>query len=137
MGTLGYGTDLHCSSDLLETMDEITDPTSVEILAEAITRRLDTPAGGLIDDPLYGLDLRAFLNRGTADSVLRQIENQVRGEVEADDRVDQATVSVAFGANFRSMTVTIRIVAVDPATGTFSMTLTVTSAAVVLEAIAA
>ncbi|HSN26434.1 MAG TPA: hypothetical protein VLT45_09115 [Kofleriaceae bacterium] len=136
MGDLGFGTDLRGASDLFDTMDEITDPNDPLIVAEAIARRLDCPAGGLIDDPLYGKDLREYLNRGTTDAELMRTAAEIRAEVMKDDRVDQAVVTVTPGGLplGSRLEISIRITPVDPRTGVFTMTLQVTSAAVVLEA---
>lgn len=138
MGTLGYGTDVSCTRDLDPTMAEV-DPFSVEALAEAIARSLDCPQGGLIDDELYGHDLRQYLNRGTTDADLVSAAGEIRAAVLRDDRVDSATVTVTpegtpFGSTLR---VKIRVVPMDPTLGEFTLTLLATDAGVLLEEIAA
>lgn len=130
----GYGSDLRCSNDLLETMDEV-DGFSTLALGEAIARRLDCPRRALPDDASYGIDLRAFLNRGTHVDAIRSLAAQVRAEVEKDDRVERATVTVAPSPSGTSMRIDVRVKPADPRLGTFSMTLAVTEASVLLEAI--
>jgi hypothetical protein len=135
MGDLGYGTDLVGASDLTASMDEITDPNSPQAIAEAVARRFDCPEGGLIDDPTYGHDIRQYLNTGTTDVELNAMASQMRVQTQLDDRVESARVKVTPGGVplGSELTATIRITPVDPATGEFTMTLTVTDAAIALE----
>lgn len=133
-GALGYGTDIACTDDLAEPMADV-DPTSTTAIAQALLRRLDCPRGRLVDDADYGLDIRGYLNRGTTVAELNALAGAVRNEVEKDDRVSSAIVQVA--ASLSSLSVRIRIVPADPNLDEFSLTLAVTSAAVVIQEITA
>jgi hypothetical protein len=75
-GPLGYGTDISCTLDLHERMDEV-DPMSTRGIAEAIVRRLDTPRGALIDDADYGLDLKGYANRGVTRDELGHVARRL------------------------------------------------------------
>lgn len=132
----GYGTDLSCQTDLAEDFGEV-DPNSMLALAEALVRRLDCPRGHLPDDADYGIDLKGAVNRGSARADLLALAGQIRAELEKDDRVDRASVSVTLSADGAQLAVKTRITPRDPRTSDFSLTLAVTSAAVLLEELAA
>lgn len=130
----GWGRDLNCASDLLETMGEV-DPFSTLALGQAIVRRLDCPRGALPDDLDYGIDLRAYLNRGTAAAEIAQLATRIRTEITKDDRIDSAVVTVTPSPSGSSLGVAIRVTPVDAQIGGFSMTLAVTSAEVLVQEI--
>ena len=93
MAATDYGTDLACVTDLDPNMAEIT---GRRVLAEALARRLTCPRGGLIDDPTYGYDLRAFLNADIDTPTLSRIAGQVAAECLKDERVVGCSASVLF-----------------------------------------
>lgn len=130
---LGYGTDLACTDELTPTCDEV-DPFSVRAIGEALYRRITTARGTLPDDLDYGLDVRGFLNRGTTAGDLAQMAGQLRGELQKDDRVDRVSVQVTAPA-LDTLSVTILVTPVDPTIARFTLTLAVTSAQVLMEAI--
>lgn len=135
-GPLGYGTDLSLATDLTDTMDTV-DPFSTRAIAEAAIRRLSTPRGALLGDPDYGIDVRAYCNRGVTDEDLRTLAARIRAELEEDDRVDAAAVVVTPSADTTSLTISIRITPFDARLTTFSLTLAVTSADVLIQELAA
>lgn len=129
-----YGVDTLGVSDWTDTLDEV-DPLSVLGISEALLRRLQTPRGTLQDDSNYGVDLRAFLNRPTTSRSVLEITSEVRGEVLKDDRVIEALVTVTFQSQ-KLLRVKVDATPADPDTGgPFTLTLAVTSGAVLLEAI--
>lgn len=130
----GYGTDISCTTDLTEEMTEI-DGFSPRALAEALLRRLDCPRGQLADDPNYGLDLKSYVNRGTAAAELFALAGEIRNEWSKDDRVESATVEIEVSEAGRRLTGSGIVTAVDPAIGGFSLTFAATDAAVLLEEI--
>lgn len=90
-----YGTDLSCVTDL--------DPAGLEVsgrtcLAQAIARRLQTPRGGLIDDPNYGFAVTAFLNDDLTARDLALIASNVQAECVKDERVISASATVTLSA---------------------------------------
>jgi phage baseplate assembly protein W len=133
---LGYGSDLSCASDLDESMSE-TDPMSRVAIGQSIARSLDTPRGSAPDSPERGLSLRSYLNAAVSTDEIRSLASRVRSEVRADDRIDDATVSVELANGGSELTVSISVEAVDPRVGGFSLVLAVTSAEVVLKEIRA
>jgi hypothetical protein len=130
----GYGKDLDCVTDLTDNWDEV-DPFTVRAIGQAIVRRLTTRRGQLRDDPDYGHDIRQYLHGAQTASDILDAQGETLSEITKDDRVDDAVVTVAIEAG-RSMRVTINITPVDARLGPFTLTLAVTSGAVLLEAIA-
>lgn len=88
MSIIDYGADTSCTDEL--HAGRVV--AGVELVAEAIYRRLITPRGRLIDDPSYGLDVRALLGQALTDRGLSAIPGIIRGEVKKDPRVDICTV---------------------------------------------
>lgn len=130
-GALGYGTDISWGLDVDDPMVDV-DPESTEAIAQAVIRRLDCPRGRLADDADYGLDIVGFLNRGTTPAQVNGLAGAIRNEVEKDDRVVSASVSVT--PTQTALAIKIRIVPArtDDA---FTLTLALTDAAVVLKEI--
>lgn len=128
----GYGSDLACASDLEAGMREV-DGLSIEALSQAILRRLDCQRGALPDDPDYGIDLRSYLNEGTTTAELRSLAGRIRNEVSKDDRVDRVTVTVAPTSTGSSLRVQLDVQPIDARIGGFSLTLTASSSALLLE----
>lgn len=131
-GALGYGSDLSCGSDLTDLMDEV-DPFSQRALGEAIVRRLSTPRGSLPDDGDYGIDLRGYCNKGTTADDIRALASKVRTELQKDDRIDSVTVTVTPSPTGTTLAITLAVRPFDPNLGGFSLTLAVTSAAVLIQ----
>lgn len=130
---LGFGYDLHCDNDLRADMleiDGVANPTL--LLAQAIRRRLDCPRGGLPDDLDYGIDLRAYLNRGTPAQEIRVLAGRIRTELAKDDRIDRVTVTVTPSPTGTTLGVGLRVVPQDPQLGGFELILAVTSAEVLI-----
>lgn len=140
-GPLGYGSDLSCADDLTEDMAEV-EGFSVLALGQAIVRRLDCPRGGLPDasapsktDLNYGMELSSYLNRPTTTTELRNLASNIRLEVTKDDRIAAVDVTVTSSPDGSSLAIDLHVTPVDPTIGQFAMTLSVTSAAVLLESI--
>lgn len=129
----GYGRDLSCVTDVDEYLNEV-DPFSLRALGEALARRLTTPHGTLFDDPDYGLDLRAALNRGTTPEALRALEAAIRNEAAKDDRVSEASASVSVSGT--RMEVRLQVAPVESSEA-FSLTFAIENGEVTLEAFAA
>lgn len=130
----GYGVDTSGVDDWTDTLDEV-DAFSPAGISQALARRLQTPRGTLQDDGTYGLDLRSYLHRPTTLVEVRAIEGTVRGEALKDDRIVDATVTVIL-QSLTLLRVRVDCTPADPNTGgPFTLTLAVTSGAVLLEAI--
>lgn len=132
----GYGSDISGSDDLDPDMVEV-DGFATLAVAQAIARRLDCPRGGLPDDQDYGIDLRAYLNRGTAAADIRSLGGQIRAELTKDDRIEVITVIVRPNSVGSLLRIEIAVRPIDPNVETFTLTLAATDAAVLIEEIRA
>lgn len=128
----GYGTDLSCESDIDVRMTEVNGLTTLA-LAQALVRRLDCPRGALPDDPDYGIDLRSYCNRGMTTADVRALAGTIRVELEKDDRVDLASVTVTPSPTATELSVRISITPIDARIGGFTMTLAVDTTTIMLE----
>jgi len=131
-----YGSDISGDFDVDPNADEVSGRTTLS-LAQAIVRRLDCPRGQLPDDPNYGIALRSYANKGTTAREVRQLGGQIRAEVLKDDRVESLTVTVRPSSTGQTLTIELAIVPIDSAIGGFSLTLSASSSAVLLEEIRA
>jgi hypothetical protein len=132
----GYGSDISGDFDVDPTAREVKAFTTLA-LAQALVRRLDCPRGALPDDKDYGVDLRSYCNRGVTANDLRSLGGQIKGELQKDDRVDTVTVRLAPSSTGTSLLVELAIRPVDARIGGFSLTLSASSASVLLEEIKA
>lgn len=129
--SIGYGTDISCVDDVAEDVREVS---GLLVLAQALVRRLDCPRGSLPDDPNYGIALAEYLNHGVTAADLRSVASKVRGELVKDDRVGTIRVIVEMPST-TVMKVRIFVIPVDVRLGPFTLTLAVTSASVLMEAL--
>lgn len=123
---LGFGVDLSCITDTTLTLEEV-DPNSNTAIGQAVARRLITPRGGVLDDQAYGLDLRAYCNRGLTDAQIRNIAALVRAEAMKDDRVSDADVKVTYVATMRALTIELTLTPGDRTNDVFALVFYVTS----------
>lgn len=137
---LGWGSDLSCSTDLTETMEEVGGLTT-RVLAEAIVRRLTTPRGTLPDvrgvdlrDWNYGLDLPSYLNRGVTTRDLVNLASNIRAELTKDERIDRVVAKVTPSPTGSSLSVELAVTPRDPLEA-FTLVLAVTSSEVLIESL--
>jgi hypothetical protein len=130
----GYGADLRCAGDIPDDFGEVGGAERLAI-AEAAARRLDCPRGQLPDDPSYGISLPSYLNRGTTATALADLGRDAQAELAKDDRFKSVTVQAVTAPGGLAVTLTVAIDPVDATLGPFTLTLAVTSATVILEAI--
>jgi phage baseplate assembly protein W len=119
--TTNFGSAWSCVSDLTLPSVQVS---GNQVVAEAIARRLQTPRGGLIDDPNYGYDLTAWLNADVTPAQIASIQSSINAECTKDERVSSAASSVTFlsGALIVSVLLTT-------AAGPFTLVLSVSSLA--------
>jgi hypothetical protein len=130
---LGYGVDLVCVTDLTARLDE-TDPNSLESLAQDSFHRITTARLSLIDDPNYGIDIRAALSVGQTPQQIQSWSGQLSSELKKDDRVALADVTIVFSAPADYL-ITIVITPEDPSITAFTLVVAVTNGEALLEAI--
>jgi len=120
------GTDIGCYPDLDASFATVT---AFILLGQDLARRLETARGGLFYDSQYGLDLREMVNDTATLANARKRQTQIKGEVEKDERVQRATVTVTYLLNSSSATVKL---VVETAAGPFTYILNVTALTVSL-----
>lgn len=135
-GNLGYGTDLSCTTDLTETMDE-TDPDSPRGIAELLIRRLDTARGTLPDDPDFGYDLVGCLNKVLTAQDLLAMPGIITREALQDDRIASVAVKADYTARTKTLDVSIAITPQDPTKSTFTLILAVTDGELMMKELSA
>lgn len=94
-----YGSDTSCVTDIGLVDVLVTDPAL--LISQRIARRLQTPNGALAvigDDPDFGFDVRQFVNGKFGPSQLGAAQSIVQAEVEKDEEVSSATVTITLGA---------------------------------------
>lgn len=97
-----YGSDWSCTSDIDAYGTVVSGPESV---AQALSRRLITPFGGLIDDPSYGFDLRGYVNAPLTRTAQQDIRTGVEAQCLSDERVDSVDVTVEIDGDELQVTV--------------------------------
>ena len=121
-----FGSDINCLGgfDLDPYFDLVE---GAECLGQALLRRLLVVRGGLLDDPSYGFDVRAYLNDSAPN--LASVEGGVVEQLEADERVERATAT----ATFNDVTGVLRITATAfTGAGPFRLVLDVSALTVAL-----
>lgn len=91
--TVNYGTDLANTGDLDPNMIEVS---GVNVLAQALVRRLLTPRGALIDDPNYGYYLVGEVGDDIGPGDVGRIAAQMDAEFLKDSRVSGSRTTAAF-----------------------------------------
>lgn len=119
--TVDFGTDVS-TPDAMDIDPMFRLVSGWRGLAEALSRRIITPRGTLLDDPSYGYDVRSRLNDALTPGDLAALPAYIRREFESDERVEGAEVTVAFARN----TLTVRAL-ITTAEGPFRLVLAVSS----------
>lgn len=114
------GTDIDFSSGDLDPLFGLV--TGRPCLAQAIAHRLSTPRGSLLDDPNYGLDVRAKVGESWTPSSLFAFQAAIAAEAMKDERVLRATAAVTL----EGRTLTIQL-ALEDGDGPFQLTMAVSN----------
>lgn len=109
-----FGTDINGTPDLDPAFSRVTGATC---LGQALSRRLETPRGGLWYDPDYGEDVRDRLNDAVGMTTRHALESAVEAECEKDKRVRRASATATFDQ--ASYTLSLAI-SVETAAGPFT-----------------
>lgn len=118
-----YGTDCTATTDLDPYFTLVSGTT---VVAQSLARRLQTPPGGLLDDPDYGYDLRSWVNRDMTTRDRFELTQRVEAEVMKDERVSSVVVSLGV----TTTTITVDLAVTLRAGETFPLVLTVSSVTV-------
>lgn len=89
-----FGSDVSTFPDLDPTFTPTIGP---RVVAEAILRRLSTPAGTLEEDPEYGEDILGMLNGEVDSSGIERKRRRVVDEILKDERIEEASVELIAG----------------------------------------
>ena len=114
-----YGKDTSCTRGM-RTGRLVT---GVELVAEAIYRRLTTPRGTLRggeEEANYGLDLASLVGSGTSPSAAAAMPGKIENECKKDERIESVTATVTSVVSGPATTWTIAIEAVTAA-GPFAL----------------
>lgn len=87
-----YGTDIGCGPAGIDETFSLVEGR--QALIEAIVGRLETPRGGLLDDPTYGLGVTAWVGKRADAAQLFAWGQALASEARKDDRVRQAKASL-------------------------------------------
>lgn len=88
-----YGTDIGCGPAGIDETFSLVEGR--QALIEAIVGRLETPRGGLLDDPSYGLGVTAWVGKRADAAQLFAWGQALASEARKDDRVRQAKASLS------------------------------------------
>ena len=120
------GSDLSCITDLTSDAAEVS---GVTCWLQALTRRLQTPIGTLIDDPDYGYDILDQLDAEIALSDLDGIGADVDSEFLKDERTLSSSTNVV--SSVQNGAVTLRLTSrVRSGLGPFTMVIQVSQLSV-------
>jgi hypothetical protein len=113
-----YGRDLSCTTDIEPMFREVT---GIELMQQAIIRRLITPRGGLLGAPNYGYDVRNLINDSLSSTQgASLIRAAVQSELDKDERILQSQAKVLFVPSTHKLTIEIQAVST---VGPFALTI--------------
>lgn len=107
---IDFGADVSCDPDLDVTGRVIEGEL---VLMEHSLRRLTTKHGALEYDPDFGFDLRDYLNEDLDDEDLPAIQLGAAHELEKDERVSRANVSITLDKATFTLTPRIELETID------------------------
>jgi len=130
---LGYGIDLVCVTELDPYLAE-TNPDTIQSLAQDCFHRITTARLSLVDDPSYGIDIRAALNKPQSAQQIQSWSGQIQSELKRDDRVVDVVANLVFTlpATYR---ITVLVTPADPNLTPFNLIMTVIDGEALLEAV--
>lgn len=121
-----FGTDLSWTWDVDPAHRLVS---GAELVAQACFRRLITPRGALLDDPDYGLDLRAELSRAQTREYTASLPGRIEAELRKDPRVLAVAVEIEALAGFGNYEIAINGTCSE---GPFELVVGVAEAAILL-----
>lgn len=113
-----YGIDVSCTLDIDPSLRLVS---GNELMREVIVRRLTCRKGSLLSDPLYGIDIRDFLNSRIDSKALTRIQSIVTGELQNDERILSVTSVASFNTTTKTLTLQMQG---QGASGPFNLTIT-------------
>lgn len=126
----GFGRDL-ASGSTVRTVK------GAALLADAITRRLNTPRGALFYDDLYGFDVGAYLGHASDAMINTALPVLIENELLKDDRIAAVDVTVTSTRDASGAVTALITIVVTPADETeeFPLTLAASDAVTIVGAL--
>jgi hypothetical protein len=118
---IDYGTDLSLGESL-DISPEFPEVTGIDVVIDAVVRRLATTRGDLFYDAEYGYNLMDLLSDSYTPAQLGQIGVDIRLQLELDEMISSAQANVSLS----TASVMHVDVSIHTAAGPFKMTLEVT-----------
>jgi len=121
-----FGDDIDCGPDGLSPTFELV--SERDALVQALMHRFQTPRGSLVDDGNYGLEVQAWVGtRVSSTAQLMAWRQALVNEAQKDERVLSAKAQMTFEGQAQRLTFAL---AIDTATGPFTLTVAVTELSV-------
>lgn len=89
-----YGIDISCTDDLDPLFRTVR---QLDVVKQAMVRRLQSPIGSLFLDPRYGLDVRGLVSTSTAEgaNAAGYVAGLIRTQMLMDERIDSVSIESA------------------------------------------
>jgi phage baseplate assembly protein W len=121
-----YGRDTYCTNRLRP--GRVVE--GVELVGQAIYRRLTTRRGTLLDDPNYGIHLLELLGSSVSEDMRASYPGRIRNECAKEPRVDSVTVTITENLEGAGLTWTVDLDVLTTEGDTFDLVLSVSDVTV-------
>ena len=115
IGTAGnsnpFGVDILNQSDLDPYFSLVG---GIQSLAQDMFHRLISPPGSVPGAPDFGFDCRSMLNQSMTNTTLALIQSEMTIQLQADERVQSASVALTFDFNTNALTITATVLPLNP-----------------------
>lgn len=101
--------------------------SGLQVLAQALVRRLETDRGTLVYAPDYGIGIRSWLNESVTARRIEELVALVEGECLADERIGAVAVKAVWLPASSSLQLTIAITPADGVTPPFQLVVAVSA----------
>ncbi len=121
-----YGRDTYCTNRLRP--GRVVE--GVELVGQALYRRLTTRRGTLLDDPNYGIHLLELLGSSVSEDMRASYPGRIRNECLKEPRVDSVTVTITENQEGAGLTWTVDLDVLTTEGDTFDLVLSVSDVTV-------
>lgn len=121
-----YGVDISCVNDLDPYFSLVG---GVQVLAQDLYHRITTPPGTVPGAPDFGFDCHSLLSQSITATELSAAQSELTTQLQADERVQQASVRLSFNTATETLTITATVQPLNPqySTQPFSLVASVTT----------
>jgi hypothetical protein len=106
-----YGVDISCWDDIDPYFSLIG---GIQVLAQDLYHRVTCDPGSVPGAPNFGYNCRALLSASISQSELQSIQSNMTTQLQADERVMSAQVSLSFDYSTTALTVTAVVLPFNP-----------------------